>query len=209
MLLLVLEGPSGALCQQLCIFCRRIGQGSLGCPGGGGGGGSHHTFLVPITYCPGACKCIVSALHRLIKVSYVTCDHPDGSNSGPAKLIGTDIHWFGLACHSSYVPYNARVTSHCLACRRPTFSETKRVLYSLLSVFEPSSHALQALNAPAKPAALKPAKHSPQKAAAVAAEPEPQPVKVSSLASHRMLLHGLIRGMSMHGLLSSERLYNL
>ena len=66
-------------------------------------------------------------------------------------------------------------TLHFLACRRPTFSETKRVLYSLLSVFEPSSHALQALNAPAKPAAPKPPKHSPQKAAAVAVEPEPQP----------------------------------
>ena len=49
------------------------------------------------------------------------------------------------------------------------------MLYSLLSVFEPSSHALQALNAPAKPAAPKPPKHSPQKAPSVVVEPEPQP----------------------------------
>ncbi|KAL3146340.1 hypothetical protein ABBQ32_003031 [Trebouxia sp. C0010 RCD-2024] len=71
-----------------------------------------------------------------------------------------------------------RVRSIPFNTRRPTFSETKRVLHSLLSVFEPSSHALQALSAPAKPAVPKPPKHSPQKAAAAAApEPEPQPVK--------------------------------
>ena len=57
-----------------------------------GGEESQQTYLVPITHCPGAFKCIVSALHILTKVSHVTCDHPDGCNSGPAKLIGTDIH---------------------------------------------------------------------------------------------------------------------
>lgn len=100
-------------------------------------------------------------------------------------------------------------TSDYMACRRPTFSETKRVLYSLLSVFEPSNHALQALNAPAKPAAPKPPKHSPQKAAVVAAEPEPSPVKVSGPASQHMLLHRLIMCFSMPRLLSSDRLDEL
>ena len=67
-----------------------------------------------------------------------------------------------------------------MVCRRPTFSETKRVLHSLLSVFEPSSHALQALHAPAKPAAPKPPKHPPHREAAAIEPvvPEPEPVKV-------------------------------
>ena len=107
-------------------------------------------------------------------------------------------------------------------CRRPTFSETKRVLYSLLSVFEPSSHAVQALNTPAKPAAHKPAKHSPQKAPAAVTEPEPEPVKVPlpltaglcmlcllcrGLAFHHTSLHGTwVQDVSMIKLLSSDGL---
>lgn len=66
-----------------------------------------------------------------------------------------------------------------MASRRPTFSETKRVLYTLLSVFEPSSHALQAL-APAKAAAAKPSKLSLKKEEAVSpVEPMQPPPKVS------------------------------
>ena len=71
--------------------------------------------------------------------------------------------------------------SLCMIRRRPTFSETKRVLHALVSVFEPSSHALQAA-APAKQAAPKPPKASPKKedpASSVA--PTPQAPKVSLL----------------------------
>jgi len=54
------------------------------------------------------------------------------------------------------------------------------VLYTLLSVFEPSSHALQALADRSKAAAPKPAKPSLKKEDAVApVEPEPQAPKVS------------------------------
>jgi len=54
------------------------------------------------------------------------------------------------------------------------------VLYTLLSVFEPSSHALQALTDRTKAAAPKPAKPSLKKEDAIApVEPEPQPPKVS------------------------------
>ena len=54
------------------------------------------------------------------------------------------------------------------------------MLYTLLSVFEPSSHALQALADRSEAAAAKPAKPSLKKEAAVASvEPEPQPPKVS------------------------------
>jgi len=54
------------------------------------------------------------------------------------------------------------------------------VLYTLLSVFEPSSHALQALADRSKAAVSKPAKPSLKKEDAVASvEPEPQPPKVS------------------------------
>lgn len=103
-----------------------------------------------------------------------------------ARQVDSDTHQSVLAWHPAYVlqqcPSLDRIATCDLSvcvCRRPTFSETKRVLYSLLSVFEPSSHALQALNAPARPAVPKPPKHSPQKAPAVVAEPEPDPVKVS------------------------------
>ena len=54
------------------------------------------------------------------------------------------------------------------------------MLYTLLSVFEPSSHALQALADRSEAAASKPAKLSLKKEAAVASvEPEPQAPKVS------------------------------
>ena len=54
------------------------------------------------------------------------------------------------------------------------------MLYTLLSVFEPSSHALQALANRSEAAASKPAKPSLKKEAAVASvEPEPQAPKVS------------------------------
>ncbi len=74
--------------------------------------------------------------------------------------------------------------SACAECfvwrRRPTFSEAKRVLYTLLSVFEPSSHALQALADRSKTAVSKPAKPSSKKEdAAAPVEPEPQAPKVS------------------------------
>ena len=65
------------------------------------------------------------------------------------------------------------------------------------------------MNAPAKPAAPKPPKHSPQKAVAVAAEPEPQPVKVPGLACYHMLLHGMVKGISGPSLSGSERLDDL
>ena len=135
----------------------------------------------------------------------MTYNRPVGSNSGTGKTLKCILHWLDTLCMFHTMPESGMIwPSHYLGCRRPTFSETKRVLYSLLSVFEPSSHALQALKAPTKPAAPKPPKHSPQKAAAVVAEPEPQPVKVSGLASHHMLLRGLIKGVSMHRLQSSK-----
>lgn len=89
-----------------------------------------------------------------------------------------------LTSHESlFSEVRVETDANCLVavvCRRPTFSETKRVLHSLLSVFEPSSHALQALNAPAKPSAPKPPKHLPHKEAAATEPvvPEPEPVKV-------------------------------
>ncbi len=81
----------------------------------------------------------------------------------------------------------------CLAvCRRPTFSEAKRVLYTLLSVFEPSSHALQALTAPSKPAAPKVPKPAPKKEeAASPVDPEPQPPKVQAARNLTMCNHDI------------------
>lgn len=126
----------------------------------------------------------------------------------PSRLTAThtDLCWRdNLQMSCSNATARKELPPSICVCRRPTFSETKRVLYSLLSVFEPSSHALQALNAPAKPAAPKPAKHSPQKAPAAVVEPEPQPVKVplpltafccmwrwsyQDLAFHHMAMHG-------------------
>lgn len=73
----------------------------------------------------------------------------------------------------------------CVICRRPTFSEAKRVLYTLLSVFEPSSHALQALADRSKPAAARPPKPSLKKEEAVTTtEPEVQAPKASLLYCH-------------------------
>lgn len=85
--------------------------------------------------------------------------------------------------------------------RRPTFSETKRVLHALVSVFEPSSHALQAA-APAKQAAPKPPKASPKKedpASSVAStpqapkEPDP-PLHEAAKAGNADKVKGLLEG---------------
>ncbi|KAL0031417.1 hypothetical protein WJX79_010554 [Trebouxia sp. C0005] len=71
--------------------------------------------------------------------------------------------------------HDPRIRSIPFNTRRPTFSEAKRVLYTLLSVFEPSSHALQALADRSKAAVSKPAKPPSRKEDAVASlEPEPQ-----------------------------------
>ena len=73
--------------------------------------------------------------------------------------------------------------------RRPTFSETKRVLRMLLTVFEPSAQTLQALTAPL-PSPAKPAKQQQQKQApAAVVEPEPQPPKVCCCCCSSQMLH--------------------
>lgn len=78
------------------------------------------------------------------------------------------------------------------------------MLYTLLSVFEPSSHALQALADRSKPAAARPAKPSLKKEEAVITpEPEVQAPKASwivipsGLAGCGLLLHNLVPVMTL------------
>ena len=90
----------------------------------------------------------------------------------------------------------------CVKCRRPTFSEAKRVLYTLLSVFEPSSHALQALADRSKPVAVRPPKPSLKKEEAVATtEPEVQAPKASCILTSSGLEGS---GLPLHNFVPSQ-----